>query len=271
MNSHPTTPIWNKFGVVDLFAGPGGSAEGFSAFKKQRRHPFSVRLSIEMEKAAHQTLLLRTFLREFPKKFPEEYYDWLNVGDLEPDWETLYPEEFARAEQIARRLELGHPADTPFIHERVDAIRQEYDSNTILIGGPPCQAYSLVGRARNTGKVGYDATEDKRHFLYKAYIEVLNRLKPAAFVMENVKGIMSSSVDGKVIFRKILDDLKSEGYRLLALSPRRQDEASLFCDPNRLTLSCAPKITDSLRPATASSSSEFETTCFRSEAQDRLT
>ena len=89
----------------------------------------------------------------------------------------------------------------------------------------------MVGRARNAGKAGYDATEDKRHFLYEAYIDVLHRLKPAAFVMENVKGIMSSSVDGKVIFRKILDDLKSEGYRLVALAPRRQDEASLFDDP----------------------------------------
>ena len=130
MNSHPTTLFPNTFGVVDLFAGPGGLAEGFSAFRSRRRHPFSVRLSVEMEKAAHQTLLLRTFLREFPKKFPDEYYDWLNVGDSEPDWKTLYPEEFARAEQIAKRLELGSSTDTPIIHERVDAIRQEYGSNT---------------------------------------------------------------------------------------------------------------------------------------------
>ena len=221
----PTT-----YGVVDLFAGPGGLAEGFSALVRAGHHPFKVRLSVEVEKAAHQTLLLRTFLREFSDGFPNEYYDWLNTGASEPDWAALYPEQFARAETIAKRLELGNTANTPILHERIDAIREEYGDNTLLIGGPPCQAYSLVGRARNAGNAGYDATEDKRHFLYEAYIDVLRRLKPAAFVMENVKGIMSSSVNGKVIFRRILDDLKSEGYRLVALTPRREHGADSFLE-----------------------------------------
>lgn len=228
MNSPPNALFPRTFGVVDLFAGPGGLAEGFSALGRDGHRPFRVRLSVEMEKAAHQTLLLRTFLREFTDGFPDEYYDWLNVGDTEPDWAALYPEEYASAEKIAKRLELGNSANTPVLHERIDAIRQEYGANTILIGGPPCQAYSLVGRARNSGKAGYDAIDDRRHFLYEAYIDVLRRLKPAAFVMENVKGIMSSSVGGKVIFRKILDDLKAEGYRLVALTPRRASDSASF-------------------------------------------
>ena len=75
MNSPLNALLPRTFGVVDLFAGPGGLAEGFSALERDGHRPFRVRLSVEMEKAAHQTLLLRTFLREFPDGFPDEYYD----------------------------------------------------------------------------------------------------------------------------------------------------------------------------------------------------
>ena len=96
----------------------------------------------------------------------------------------------------------------------------------IVIGGPPCQAYSLVGRARNRGKQDYVAENDPKHYLYRHYIEILGRLRPAAFVMENVKGMLSSSVDGSPIFGRVLEDLRDaagrDSYTLLALSPRKQ-------------------------------------------------
>lgn len=69
----------------------------------------------------------------------------------------------------------------------IATLKQQY-SDTILIGGPPCQAYSLVGRVRSRGKVGYVPEEDARHYLFREYIRVLDELRPAAFVMENVKG-----------------------------------------------------------------------------------
>jgi DNA (cytosine-5)-methyltransferase 1 len=163
--SSSITVVPRSFGVVDLFAGPGGLAEGFSALEVEGHRPFKVCLSVEMERAAHQTLLLRTFLREFDGGFPNEYYDWLNSGSDEPDWNAIFPAEMARAKQIALRLELGNADHAPTIRNRIDAIRTEYSSPTVLIGGPPCQAYSLVGRARNSGKAGYDAAADKRHFI----------------------------------------------------------------------------------------------------------
>ncbi len=91
-----------------------------------------------------------------------------------------------------------------------------------MIGGPPCQAYSIVGRARNKGVEGYKAGEDHRHFLYREYIRILKRLRPAAFVMENVKGILSSVVDGEGMFDKVLKDLravnqKGKSYQLVPL------------------------------------------------------
>lgn len=64
----------------------------------------------------------------------------------------------------------------------------------ILIGGPPCQAYSLVGRAGQSKVVKFSQTGDPRHLLYKQYLAILALCKPAVFIMENVKGILSSKV-----------------------------------------------------------------------------
>ncbi len=211
-----------QFGIVDLFAGPGGLAEGFSALSVNGKHPFQVRLSVEKDAAAHRTLLLRTFLREFEGGFPNTYYSWLNSDGDEPDWARLHPEQWQQANRIAVCRELGKEADQRHINRQVDEIRDEFDDRTILIGGPPCQAYSLVGRARNAGNAAYEPKNDPRHFLYQAYIAILRRLKPAAFVMENVKGMLSSRVDGVAVFDRVLDDLKAEGYRLVALSPQRK-------------------------------------------------
>ncbi|EJM85117.1 DNA-methyltransferase Dcm [Pseudomonas sp. GM74] len=74
-------------------------------------------------------------------------------------------------------------------------------------GGPPCQAYSLVGRSRNLGKANYSAENDHRHFLYKEYLRIIKERQPTVFVMENVKGILSSKVGGEGIFTQILQDL----------------------------------------------------------------
>ena len=78
--------------VVDLFAGPGGLAEGFSACRRpDGRRRYRIALSIEKDPVAHRTLLLRAFLRKFAKGFAPEYYDFLNgVVPEEPDWAKLY-------------------------------------------------------------------------------------------------------------------------------------------------------------------------------------
>jgi DNA (cytosine-5)-methyltransferase 1 len=220
-----------KFAVVDLFAGPGGLAEGFSAVSDRNgNHPFKIVLSVEKEKAAHSTLLLRTFLRQFEGKFPDEYYAFLKQSTPEPDWENLYPEEWKRANEDAQLLEMGQEESDNVLVGKIDQVRRLYGTNTILIGGPPCQAYSLVGRARNRGIAGYIPEDDPKHFLYKNYIDILNRLRPAAFVMENVKGMLSSSINDGLIFKKVLSDLHSagDGYRLVSLTPKIRTQADLI-------------------------------------------
>ena len=213
-----------EFAVVDLFAGPGGLAEGFSSIRnKDDSRPFQIKLSVEKEAAAFETLRFRSFFRQFNDAPPVEYYRFLNGEIPEPDWKALFPVEWKHACLETLKLELGSPKAAQEIDARLAQITRDYRGNVILIGGPPCQAYSLVGRARNKGTEGYEASKDHRHFLYKEYIRILQKLMPAAFVMENVKGLLSSSINGELIFDQVLDDLSRVGngsYRLVPLAPR---------------------------------------------------
>jgi DNA (cytosine-5)-methyltransferase 1 len=215
--------------IVDLFSGPGGLGEGFSACRGEGgQRKYMIKVSIEKEASAHRTLRLRAFLRQF-EVFPAEYYDWLN-GRHEPDWKLLYPMEWAVAEDEARCMELGTDECTRFLEERIGEIRKQHGGRTLLIGGPPCQAYSLVGRARNSGISGYQPELDHRNFLYDEYVKVLESLEPAAFVMENVKGMLSAAVQGNAIFEQVMSDLKNAGgkdnYQLFALGAGGQHSAT---------------------------------------------
>jgi DNA (cytosine-5)-methyltransferase 1 len=215
----------SQYAVVDLFAGPGGLAEGFASVGRYfGGNPFKVVLSVEKEVHAHRTLRLRSFLRQFDAELPKEYYAWLRGGGTQPDWESLYPRQWRSACDEALNLTMGQANDDEVLARKLTAIRRHFGDDTIVIGGPPCQAYSLVGRARNRGKADYVFEEDHRHELYKAYVSVLDKLRPAAFVMENVKGLLSSKAHGDLLFHRVLNDLRraggrAGGYRLVGLAP----------------------------------------------------
>ena len=210
--------------VVDLFSGPGGLAEGFSACRESDdRRSYRVVLSIEKDRAAHRTLRLRAFLHKFPTAFPPEYYDFLNgVVKEEPDWAQLHPRFWTEACDETRHLALGTDDASVFLRERIERIRAEHGGRTVLVGGPPCQAYSVIGRSRNAGNTGYNADEDSRQSLYEEYVQVLGQLRPAVAVMENVRGMLSARQHGKPIFPKVLRSLQRAGggYRLFALASR---------------------------------------------------
>src|SRR6185312_10113464 len=103
--------------------------------------------------------------------------------------------------------ELGK-VDVAEVDQRIeDALSGETD--WVLIGGPPCQAYSVVGRSRSRSADPEKFEKDHRHFLYKEYLRILAVHRPPVFVMENVKGILSSTVKGALIVDQILRDLES--------------------------------------------------------------
>lgn len=215
-----------EFAIVDLFAGPGGLAEGFSTFRTSSgKRPFRIRLSVEMEEVAHQTLLLRSFLRQFDDSFPAEYYEFITGKREEPDWSDLYPSEWERANEEAIRLKLGSSEARPRLDKALKRIEEQYAGRIIVIGGPPCQAYSVVGRVRNSGNAKYKVNEDERYFLYREYTSIVSRLRPIAFVMENVEGILSAKLDGELIFPSILDSLADacgkQSYQLSPINPSR--------------------------------------------------
>ena len=215
-----------KIRVIDLFAGPGGLGEGFSAFRgKRNSRPFHLEMSVEKESSAHKTLELRAFFRQF-NQVPEAYYDYVRGHLDRNELFARYPAkaERARAETLYGPRELGPGAnDDKLIHLRLEELKSSGIDQWLVIGGPPCQAYSLVGRARNRGVEGYKAEEDRRHYLYEEYLKVLSSIRPQVFVMENVKGILSSKVNGQHIFPRLLDDLRCPD---VALDKKKGTDAS---------------------------------------------
>ena len=228
MSVIPSGAYGSQVPIVDLFAGPGGLGEGFSALAG---NPFRIAISIEMEETAIETLRLRSFFRQFKKGCaPAEYYDYLR-GDVPiADLRAVYPCEWEQAQREVWQTELG-AEDHSLVRARVDeALGTASDTgDAVLIGGPPCQAYSLVGRSRMRPVRGAEFDSDRRHFLYREYLKILADHAPGAFVLENVKGMLSSTHDGKQIFGQILTDLRYPGKALDDDQPRHRNiEYELF-------------------------------------------
>ena len=217
--------------IIDLFAGPGGLGEGFASVGSDNNPVFKIAVSVEKEASAHSTLTLRAFTREFKNRvLPKEYYEYIRGKRTKEELIKTYPAQWAAAceETLGGPVALGK--DNELIHRKIAAVLEKNKEPWVLIGGPPCQAYSLVGRAKNSGTKGYIAEDDGRHFLYKEYLDIIAKFEPSVFIMENVKGILSSKVNGKPIFDQILGDLKNPAqgelkYNIFSLSnaPRSND------------------------------------------------
>jgi DNA (cytosine-5)-methyltransferase 1 len=203
--------------VIDLFAGPGGLGEGFCSLGRPEGTPrFAIRLSIEKDCIAHRTLELRAFFRQFPHGLaPNEYYRYLRGQLTREELFQALPKQAAAATHEAWQAELG-VVDTEEVRARIERALGGTE-NWVLIGGPPCQAYSLVGRSRNKGIAGYALATDPKVRLYLQYLQIIANFWPAVFVMENVKGLLSAQIDGEHIFDEIQRDLKEPGE---ALEPR---------------------------------------------------
>lgn len=163
---------------LDLFAGAGGLSEGFI------QAGFEPVAHVEMDPAAVFTLKTRM-----------AYHHLRQAGDIAP-YIAYLRKQCARSEFYAKiptkviesviHSEIGD--DTlPGIFDRIDAQLRGKQLD-LIVGGPPCQAYSIVGRSRSpNGMVG-----DKRNYLFRYYAEFLKRYEPRYFVFENVTGLLSA-------------------------------------------------------------------------------
>lgn len=203
---YPLEPI----PVIDLFAGPGGLSEGFSSVKNSfGQRVFDVRVSIEKDPMAFRTLSLRSLFRSFPdRKVSDSYYEYIRGkitrNELFSNKNIAYEVEKSRKEAVCASL---GKTSSKEIDKKISGALNGKDP-WVLIGGPPCQAYSIAGRSRRKG-IDPDFEKDEKHFLYKEYLRIIQKFHPAVFVMENVKGLLTATHGGESMFEKILADFSS--------------------------------------------------------------
>lgn len=160
-----------QYTFIDLFAGCGGLSEGFY------RMGFKALAHVEINHWACETLRTRM-----------KHYGYKNI-------EKEVIEHDITANDIIEKL------DSAVNGRAVD----------MIIGGPPCQAYSTAGRVRD--KVGM--ATDARNYLFESYVKILEHYRPKLFVFENVKGILSAKANGKAIFPQVIKALGKE-YKVLS-------------------------------------------------------
>ncbi|MGV6874579.1 DNA cytosine methyltransferase [Pseudochelatococcus sp. B33] len=192
-------------------------------------------VSIERDTFSHQTLMLRHFFRHFPAgEVPDDYYDFLAGHITQSELYARHPAAHAHAAQSALRVSLG--ADTHAEVRRIIGDRLAGNEQWVLVGGPPCQAYSLVGRSRMKGDP--DFMKDEKHTLYLEYLRIIADHRPPIFVMENVKGLLSATIEGKSAINRIVRDLQRPStaiadapvdlaYRLYSLTEEEMAEGEV--------------------------------------------
>jgi DNA (cytosine-5)-methyltransferase 1 len=175
-------------------------------------------------------LRLRSFFRQFPDGAPDEYYAYISSPDASSRaarLETLknkFKKQWRAADKETLNVELGKIPAREL--DRYISKALGTPANWVLIGGPPCQAYSLVGRSRMSRDRGFE--NDPRHFLYKEYLGIIAAHLPPVFIMENVKGLLSSKIKGGLIIDRILADLRCPRKALPKRKHRRNAKSEEY-------------------------------------------
>lgn len=174
-----------KINTIDLFAGCGGLCDGF-----EYSGHYNTLACVEWELAPCENLARR----------------------LKDKWNHLDSNKMVLRFDIQRLKELfGGWNDSVYgQHIGLDALIGDNNVD-LIIGGPPCQAYSLAGRVRDA----HGMRDDYRNFLFESYVEVVKRYKPKAFVFENVPGILSAKPTGKPIIEIIKTAFNRIGYEII--------------------------------------------------------
>ena len=184
---------------LDLFAGAGGLSEGFI------QAGYTPVAHIEMDKAACNTLKTRAAFHWLNDHGNRALYNRYLARDITR--EEFYRQIPAEVLNTVLNYEISEQT-LPEIFDQVDALLNGRHLD-IVIGGPPCQAYSIAGRSRSeTNMVG-----DQRNYLYRLYAEFLRRYQPRCFVFENVVGLLSAKEqDGTLHLDNMIDLFKQCGY-----------------------------------------------------------
>ena len=174
-----------KYNTIDLFAGCGGLMDGF-----MQEGSYNTLACVEWESFPCQTIANR----------------------LAKKWHHRNANEEVIRFDIQRTEELINGFDDPEYGKHQGLAKLVGENKVdVIIGGPPCQAYSLAGRIRDP----HGMREDYRNYLFESYIRILNHFKPSLFVFENVMGMLSAAPDGTPIVDKIREAFDKAGYLVI--------------------------------------------------------
>ncbi len=174
-----------KYNFIDLFAGCGGLLDGF--MQSGVCNPIA---SVEWEKAPVNTLIKR----------------------LETKWNISHAKESTILFDVQRVDELFDGFDDNKFGKHIGLNKLIGNKKVdFVIGGPPCQAYSVAGRIRDNNYM----RDDYRNYLFEYYLKIVSRLKPKLFVFENVPGMLSAMPDGTPIIDLIRRDISKTGYEII--------------------------------------------------------
>lgn len=174
-----------KLNYIDLFAGCGGLSDGFEATNK-----YNILAAVEWEKRPLDTLEKR-LKKQYNVENAEKIclnFDIQRTEELFNGWKD---EKYGSNEGLEKLIK----------NKKVD----------FIIGGPPCQAYSVAGRIRDDNGMSFDY----RNYLFESYIKVVSKLKPSIIVFENVPGLLSAKPNGINIVEKIREEFIKNGYEIL--------------------------------------------------------
>lgn len=184
---------------IDLFAGAGGLSEGF------KRAGFEPIAHVELVEAACFTMKTRSayhYLKEIG--FESKYHAYLRNDISREQFYKDIPQEVL---DTVIHAPIGAETNN-FIFNQIERNLNGNKEVDLIIGGPPCQAYSLVGRARSENNM----KSDPRNYLYVQYAEYLQRFQPKMFVFENVIGLKSA---GDGVYLKNMEKLfNKKGYSI---------------------------------------------------------
>lgn len=176
----------NKIKSIDLFAGCGGLMDGF----EQAGHYKTV-AAVEWEKAPCNNLRER-LKNKWNYKDADQRVLRFDIQRTEELFDGWNDEEYGQSSGL-------------------DKLVNEAGGIDLIIGGPPCQAYSIAGRVRDE----HGMKNDYRNYLFESYLKVVKKYHPKAFVFENVPGILSAQPGDRPIIEIIQEQFSENGYYLL--------------------------------------------------------